>query len=203
MPEMDGFQATEEIRRREGAERRTPVIAMTAGVLEEDRERCVAAGMDDFVPKPVDAGLLSAVLARWVAAPGGEPAAAAAPPGAEPDGPVLDPARLELLRGIGVRDGWGLLPAVVAGFLEDSQVRLAALQAAVRTADREALARTAHNLKGTAANVGAVQVANLCADLEALGRAGDAAGTAPVLDRLEAELQRANAALAGVLPGAS
>jgi PAS domain S-box-containing protein len=66
MPEMDGFQATRELRLREPAGRRTPVIAMTAGVLDEDRERCLAAGMDDFVAKPVDLADLRDTLARWV-----------------------------------------------------------------------------------------------------------------------------------------
>jgi CheY-like chemotaxis protein len=66
MPEMDGFQATRELRLRERAGRHTPVIAMTAGVLDEDRERCLAAGMDDFVAKPVDLGDLRDTLARWV-----------------------------------------------------------------------------------------------------------------------------------------
>jgi signal transduction histidine kinase/CheY-like chemotaxis protein len=65
MPEMDGFQATRELRRREPSGRRTPVIAMTAGVLDEDRERCLAAGMDDFVAKPVDLEDLRSTLARW------------------------------------------------------------------------------------------------------------------------------------------
>jgi HPt (histidine-containing phosphotransfer) domain-containing protein len=116
--------------------------------------------------------------------------------------PVLDPARIDVLRGIGAADGWGLLPAVAAGFLEDGSAHLAALQAAVRTADRGALAERAHSLKGTAANIGAVQVAALCADLEALGRAGEAAATPEVLDRLETELHRAQRALAGLLPGA-
>ena len=66
MPEMDGFQATAELRRREGTDRHTPVIAMTAGVLAEDRERCAAAGMDDFVAKPIDVGQLQQALARRI-----------------------------------------------------------------------------------------------------------------------------------------
>ncbi|HVE95325.1 MAG TPA: ATP-binding protein [Acidimicrobiales bacterium] len=68
MPEMDGFEATRELRRREGATRHTPIIAMTAGAMAEDRERCDAVGMDDYVSKPVDAKHLASVLRRWVAA---------------------------------------------------------------------------------------------------------------------------------------
>lgn len=66
MPVLDGYDATAELRRREGDGRRTPVIAMTAGVGAADRDRCLAAGMDDFVPKPVHPDELQAVLRRWV-----------------------------------------------------------------------------------------------------------------------------------------
>jgi CheY-like chemotaxis protein len=76
MPELDGYAATEELRRTEAPGRRTPVIAMTAGVSQGERERCRAAGMDDFVPKPVSPDALDTVLARWL-------------PTSAPDGPAL------------------------------------------------------------------------------------------------------------------
>src|SRR5205823_8957524 len=68
MPEMDGFAATREIRRREG-ERHTPIIGLTANAMEGDRERCLAAGMDDYLSKPFGTDALAAILERWAGAP--------------------------------------------------------------------------------------------------------------------------------------
>jgi two-component system sensor histidine kinase/response regulator len=69
MPEMDGFDATRAIRRGESGGRHTPVIAMTAGALSGDRERCLAAGMDDYIAKPIKMHVVAAVLERWIAPP--------------------------------------------------------------------------------------------------------------------------------------
>ena len=71
MPEMDGYQATGEIRQREGAARHTPIIALTAGAMAEDREGCIQAGMDDYLSKPVTSTAIIAMLARWVGETGG------------------------------------------------------------------------------------------------------------------------------------
>ena len=68
MPVMDGFTATEEIRRRQSGDDRIPIIAMTAGALVEDRARCLAVGMDDYISKPVDLHTLETVLGRWIKA---------------------------------------------------------------------------------------------------------------------------------------
>jgi PAS domain S-box-containing protein len=178
MPDMDGYAATAEIRRREKRGRRTPIVAMTANALEGDRESCIAAGMDDYVPKPVREAELAAVLGRWLG--DGEEAIDAA---------VIDGLR-ELDDG-----GDGLLHEVIDLFLEETPPRLDAIAAAVGAGDTESLWRAAHALRSGAANLGAIRVVRLCDMLEKRGRAGLHDGAA----ELAAELrQAAEAALRGL-----
>lgn len=187
MPVMDGFEATRIIRRRDGKHSRLPIIAMTAGALDGDRERCLAAGMDDYLSKPVGAVELEAALARWVpeqvpqllAVTGGRP-------------PSLDPDRLAMLRDLGPEDGLGLLPAAAEAFRKDVPARLAALRNSVHNGGGPALVAAAHALKGAAANIGANAVATLCGELEQMGRSGNHDGGPQLVSRLEAELMQVN-----------
>ncbi|MCR1163641.1 response regulator [Paenarthrobacter sp. UW852] len=201
MPVMDGFDATKAIRSRMGNDSRIPIIAMTAGALNEDRERCFAAGMDDYVSKPVDLDTLREVLGRWV--PDAEPLqAAAAPPS---NAVVLDEQRLQILRELGPEDGLGLLPDAIKAFREDAQGALEKLQSGLDAGQAAAVEAAAHKLAGAAANIGAVGAADLCRNLERLGRAGgpDIAATGPgLLVELRAELAQVNDALGRTLLGA-
>ncbi len=209
MPGMDGYQATVELRRREGdrraagrpgGDRRTPVIAMTAGVLAEDRERCLAAGMDDFVGKPVDMDLLERALDRQLTTVRSDPPDADGNPTGS-DGPPdpVDLTRLDTLRRLDPDGTARLLQAIVSAFLLDAPGRLAAVRGAAATGGGHPLEQAAHQLKGAAGNLGAHLVAALCEQLETAGRSN----TDPdpdLLEQLQVELDRAGLALTGALP---
>jgi CheY-like chemotaxis protein/HPt (histidine-containing phosphotransfer) domain-containing protein len=197
MPEMDGYEATAELRRREGTGRRTPVIAMTAGVLAEDRERCAAAGMDDFVPKPVDADLLGQTVARWVGGSTGSTVQSRAPQVTTPPA-VLEHQRLDVLRRIGPDDGWGMLPAVVEAFLGAAPGHAAAITAASGADDIDGMENLLHRLRGSAANLGAARLADRCANLERLVREGRLPAPSEIAV-LEAELVETCEALSSLL----
>jgi two-component system, sensor histidine kinase and response regulator len=177
MPEMDGYEATREIRRREGDGPHIPIIAMTAHSMKGDRERCLAAGMDDYVSKPLRAEVLDAVLARWVQSPSGEEPsdAAHASNGYGPEAP-LDLEALEQLRselaGLGPDKS---VDPVIRQFLETMPGRVDAMTAAAERGDLVELEREAHGLKGSSATLGAVRLATACAALEQAGTNGDLA----------------------------
>jgi len=198
MPEMDGFEATAELRRREPAGRRTPVIAMTAGVFAEERERCLESGMDDFVSKPIDSAQLQRTLVRWAVEGSVPDGLGHDVPERDADGDVVDAGRLGVLRSLGSADGQALLPHVVDAFLAAAPAEVGALRAAVDSGDSRRVQEVAHRLRGAASNVGANRVAAICADLEAIAKGGSPADAAQ-LDRLEQELDRAARALGQAL----
>jgi two-component system sensor histidine kinase/response regulator len=205
MPEMDGFETTSRIRdgQRSGAlPQHLPIIALTANAVAGDRERCLAAGMDDYLSKPFGREQLAAILQRWLPQPPAAgtaatpaaavvAAAAAAPTGDE----AINPRALDTIRQLPGPNGELLVQKVVAAYLGDAPTRLAQLQAAAAAGDAEALRRAAHALKSSSANVGAEPLAALCKELEALGRQGDVDGAGTLLAAAEAELMRVLATL--------
>jgi signal transduction histidine kinase/CheY-like chemotaxis protein/HPt (histidine-containing phosphotransfer) domain-containing protein len=176
MPELDGLQATRQILAA-WADRAPPIIAVTAGVSDEDRERCEAAGMVDYLTKPLQVSALAQALQKWTAGAGASPSAGpgqAAPPAASlplPDGPLLDATRLEEFREFDDED-LSTTREVIRLFIEDAPARLRALEEALAQQDAGALGRAAHALKGAASNVGAVAMQRESATLEADSKSG-------------------------------
>ncbi|MBI4396204.1 MAG: response regulator, partial [Elusimicrobia bacterium] len=175
MPRMDGFSTTNEIRRREGSKWHTPIIAMTANAMEGDREKCLSAGMDDYLSKPVRFEELAALIAKWDVA--------------------IDPQAIEKLRGLGEANSGDFAREVAEAFLKDAPEHLhAALRAAAEN-NAEALAQEAHTLKGSSGNLGARGLQVLSMRLEKLGRSGSVQGAKELMRALEEELQRVQSVL--------
>ena len=228
MPEMDGYEATAEIRHRE-AERvkreasdempdtnnerhsmvRVPIIAMTANSLKGDREKCLEAGMDDFLSKPVSIETLEETLRRWsnqesrsqmeterttdTVSP--TPNSSSLTELEADELPSLDAQMLNELRALGGEDDPDFLESVIQQFLEDIPRHLNGIRQAINNHDAEELMKAAHGFKGSCRNIGATPLADLCFSLEQLGRSGATEGAAPILIQLEAEESRVQSAL--------
>ena len=206
MPRMDGFAATEHVRAHEGGAR-VPIIAMTASVLAGERDRCLAAGMDDFLTKPVDPAALGRTLASWSprgraspvpdtrpspagrstrqpATPSTSRAAARTPTFDE--APVLDHERVEMLSEL-VRDGVDFFQRTRDSFLGRIEGTMTALGAAVVSADLAEVTAASHQLKGSALNLGLTRLGNAAAQVETVSSAGDL----PALEEAVARLRLA------------
>jgi PAS domain S-box-containing protein len=192
MPEMDGFEATAEVRRREGNTRHTPIIAMTANALKGDRERCLEAGMDDYISKPVRTEELAALLQKW----SGEIASQNVTPELEPDlSGVIDAEKLSELDELSGEGEPSIIIEMVNLFLGDAHVRLAQMREAVEQQDPRQLERVAHAIKGSASNFGAQHFVKLCLQLEEQGRENRMENSAATLAQVETEFKRLEAAL--------
>jgi PAS domain S-box-containing protein len=203
MPEMDGFQATGEIRRLEQLTgRHVPILAMTANAMAGDREHCLQAGMDDYLPKPVHIAEVSAALRRWIipgaaASRSRAPLADHRPPTPDHHQPhvVLDERTLAAVRLLQRPGASDLADELVAMFLEDGPRHIAALREGARTGDALAVEQAAHTLKGDAAHLGARELQDLAGRLMELGRKGAALEAWALVDELDAAFQRVRAAV--------
>ena len=187
MPEMDGFEATAAIRQREAntpGRRRIPIIAVTAHALKGDRERCLAAGMDDYLAKPLKPEDLSAVLNAPLGGPRSHLTG--------PDEPRVwvPAAELPFDLDVALRHTDGdreLLQEMLVLFANDYPARIEALREAVRRADAEGVTRAAHALKGSLMVLGAAAAASLAERLELMGREARLEGVGAILETVERE----------------
>ena len=204
MPEMDGHEATAEIRRREatlawrGEYHSIPIIAMTANAMQGDREETLAAGMDDYVSKPVDPKGLDAVLRRWISGAEASSVTEGEAGGAAPPAGDADPLDRNVLAGLRDLQGEGepdILKELGEMFLEDAPGQLEALRGAVSRGDAQSVLRVAHALRGSCGNMGAGRMSEISARLEDVGASNDLARAPDLLSRLEAEFARVRPSL--------
>jgi len=181
MPEMDGYDATREIRKRENGGSRVPIVALTANALQGDRERCLEAGMDDYMAKPLEPEKLRACLSRHV-----RPGQGAAPP--------LPPVDLPALHELSGNDT-EFERELVQTFIRSGDQTLSNLVASLAGGDLQSVKRAAHSLKGASANLHANTLLDAVKQLEARAAHNDRAGCDEAARRVRDEYARTTAYL--------
>jgi CheY-like chemotaxis protein len=210
MPEMDGLETTRVIHKDLAVRKRPHIVAMTANAMQGDREECLAAGMDDYLTKPIQVKVLHEALERaglqakrrtisqqLLDKSSGEvmPVPHNGKQQAEAS-PALDPTVLAELREFQAEGESDIVQELAEAFQFETPPLLEALHVAVREQQAEALKRAAHNLKGSSYNLGARTMATLSSELESLGKQGTVEGAAELVTQLEQEYQRVCQALA-------
>jgi CheY-like chemotaxis protein len=171
MPEMNGLEAAAAIRRHEaGKGRHTPIIAMTAHAIKGDRERCLAAGMDDYLSKPIDAEMLRQIIQRLTRMP---------PPSHSEKPPFLK----------AFENDWSFFEEIAEVFLSDYPRQIDSLRSSAEIGDAASFQRAAHSLKGMLLNFQAERPAEKALRLETQGRAGELSSTGPLIEELAGEIK--------------
>lgn len=202
MPIVDGFDATIALREREAASgQRLPVIALTANAMKGDRERCAAAGMDDYLAKPYSGDALFALMARWLpherrkVAPLADAGVPALPLAEQSNEAALDPAAIERIRALSPDGTDTLLRQVLAAYLKAAEREWGRFEHGLADGDAKLIASAAHALKSSSFNVGAKVLAQRCDEIEQFGRDGQMRKLLTRVDAVRAEWRRVEAAI--------
>ena len=196
MPEMDGYQATAAIRRLDGPIAQVPILAFTATALQEDLDACLAAGMNDFVAKPVERDRLMASIAHWLRKKAETPPPASAPAGAKPgQAALLD---RDTLQSLAVQTDEQTMRDTVDIFFTDTARRMEKLAQALVGEDFQTLGFEAHSIKSAAMTIGALRLAQGCKNLEAACGRRDRETALRVTKSLKGIFEESRAAFIGV-----
>jgi len=191
MPDMDGYELARSIRREEQPPGRIPIVALTANTVVEESSRCQAAGMDDYMTKPVRLGALEAVMARWLGAGFQAPAASIADPAQRaqwrPSG-SRQPVDETVLASL-IGNDPPALRSFFADFALSAEQTAATLRLAYAQRRHAEVGFLAHRLKGSARSVGAIRLGNLCAHLEAAAASADAGALVTTMTLFGDEVQ--------------
>jgi PAS domain S-box-containing protein len=194
MPNMNGYEFTRVVREQEaeGGQQRIPIIAMTANAFREDREKCFAAGMDDFVSKPVTLHRLASVLTNWIAKKenASRPAAAPSAPAREKAATNSEAIDLAILHELIGSTDHKIISDIIAEFLTAAQESWRDVQDCVTRGDPREISKAAHGAKGEARNVGAGRLGNLYEELERAASKRRLEGMDLILRGIPNELQR-------------
>jgi PAS domain S-box-containing protein len=186
MPEMDGLETTAAIRRKEKeTDGHIPIIAMTAHAMKGDRERCLEAGMNDYISKPVQPQALVETIGRWL----GERSAVeakASSAGARDDKEVFD--QRELMDRLGGDEE--IFREIVVTFLEDAPLQVEKLKQALREGDAAWVERQAHSLKGSAMNMAGKALQTVALEMEVAGKEGNLQRAGSLVEKLDQEFER-------------
>jgi CheY-like chemotaxis protein len=203
MPEMDGFEATAEIRRREALSgRHTPIVALTASVVEDGRRRCLAVGMDDYLAKPFTLEQMSAMLATWLGPPKcpvtREHLSLVTQAAADPD-----PIDEQVLASLGRLQREGrpdIVQQLIELFFKGAAGLLVDLDNGAATGDAALLYRASHALKSASANLGAIVLSTHCAELGALAKSGTVTDAARLVKVIREDYRTVETRLSDRLP---
>lgn len=171
MPQMDGYAATKAIRssRSKVLNHKVPIIAMTANAMKGDREKCLAAGMDDYIPKPINTKKFLKVIEKWLVKTNDEAQPEDIPCHSEPVNTVFDRAGL-IDRLLGDED---LAQEILEGFMADIPHKVNTIKKALANEDARLIQAQAHSLKGASGSVGAMALQKIAYQIELAGKAKD------------------------------
>jgi CheY-like chemotaxis protein/signal transduction histidine kinase len=188
MPELSGYEATAAIRANDGSERHTPIIALTAGARREDRERCLAEGMDSYLAKPLNKDVLLTLVARTIKS---GPTTSDPPPvrHASTAETMIDQTVLSQLSALGESGEHDFLDRLVHQFVRETEPRLVDLREAFDAGDAASVGRIAHIIQGSGCQLGGRRLALSCSRLEAKATTGSLLDARTDLQGVEMDYQ--------------